>query len=112
MWAFVLNRERATLPSLDKLIAEDDPVRLFDDVLAQVDWTPWEMKYKPSKRGQPPIHPRILAAAILYGLYRGIRSSRKVAEACVYRFDFKWLVHCLCIDHSTISNFRTAFRSR
>lgn len=94
---------------LDKLIAENDPVRLFDEVLSQVDWTSWEAKYKPSKRGQPPIHPRFVAAAILYGLYRGIRSSRRLEEACVYRFDFKWLVHGKRIDYSTMAKFRTRF---
>lgn len=85
-------------------------MRLFDEVLAEVDWTAWEAMYKPGKRGQPPIHPRFLAGAILYGLYRGIRSSRRVEEACNYRFDFMWLVQCRRFDHTTISNFRTRFR--
>ena len=108
-WAYVPDRERCVLPSLEKLIAEDDPVRLFDEVLSQVDWTPWKEKYKPGKRGQPPIPPQLIAAAILYGLYRGIRSSRRLEEACNYRVDFRWLVHNKRIDHSTISKFRTRF---
>lgn len=109
-WAYVPNRERYVVPKLDNLIAEDDPVRLFEEVLSQVDWTSWEEKYEPGKRGRPPIHPRFIAAAILYGLYRGIRSSRRVEEACVYRLDFKWLVHCIRIDYSTIVKFRTRFQ--
>ena len=32
--------------------------------------------------GQPPIHPRIVAGAILYGLTLSIRSSRKLEDAC------------------------------
>lgn len=103
------DRERLALPTLNKLIAEDDPVRLFDEVLSQVDWTPWEEKYKPGNRGQPPIPPRLVAAAILYGLYRRIRSNRRLEEACTYRFDFIWLVHARPIDYSTIANFRTRF---
>ena len=108
-WAYVPDRERLALPTLEKLIAEDDPVRLFDEVLSQVDWTPWEEKYKPGKRGQPPIPPQLIAAAILYGLYRGIRSSRRLEEACNYRVDFRWLVHAKRIDYSTIAKFRTRF---
>ena len=108
-WAYVPDRERLVLPTLDKLVSEDDPVRLFDEILSQVDWSPWEEKYKPGNLGQPPIHPRLVAAAILYGLYRRIRSSRRLEEACVYRFDFKWLVHAKPIDYSTIANFRTRF---
>ena len=48
-----------------------------------MDWSAWE-----SRRagillaGQPPIHPRIVAGAILYGLTLSIRSSRKLEDAC------------------------------
>jgi transposase len=96
-------------PSLDSMIGEDDPVRLVDEVLARVDWSEWEAHYE-RKRGQPPIHPRHVAAAILYGMYRGIRSSRKLEEACCYRLDFIWLVEGRRIDHTTFNKFRTRFR--
>lgn len=96
-------------PTLDSLIAADDPVRLFADVLDQVDWSLWEAEY-PRRKGQPPIHPKHIAAATLYGMYRGIRSSRKLEEACNYRFDFVWLVEGRHIDHTTFNNFRTKFR--
>jgi hypothetical protein len=43
-------------------------------------------------------------------MYRGIRSSRKLEEACHYRFDFIWLVEGRHIDHSTFATFRTKFR--
>ena len=108
-WAYVPERERLALPTLEEAIGEDDPVRLFDEVLSQVDWSPWKEKYKPGKRGQPPIPPQLIAAAILYGLYRGIRSSRRLEEACNYRVDFRWLVHGRRIDYSTFAKFRTRF---
>jgi transposase len=91
------------------MIAPDDPVRFVDEVLSGMDWSQWEATYE-RKRGQPPIHPRYIASAILYGLYRGIRSSRKLEEACRYRFDFMWLVEGRAIDHTTFSKFRTRFR--
>lgn len=109
-WAFRRDREQIVLPTLDRIIAEDDPVRLFDEVLSQVDWSAWEAQYKPGKRGQPPIHPRWIAGAILYGLFRRIRSSRRLEEACNYRLDFMWLVHGERFDYTTIANFRTRFR--
>ena len=49
---------------LDDAIASDHPVRLLDDILKRIDWTPWENKYN-LVRGQPPIHPRVIAGAIL-----------------------------------------------
>jgi transposase len=96
-------------PTLDAIIAPNDPVRLVDEVLQVVDWSDWEDEY-PRQKGQPPIHPKHVAAAILYGMYRGIRSSRKLEEACNYRFDFIWLVEGRHIDHTTFSKFRTRFR--
>ena len=107
-----LDRHRAPLycRTLDQSIAEDDCVRLFDEVLAAVDWSAWEAEFQHHRRGQPPIHPKHLAAAILYALYRGLRSSRKVEEACNYRFDFIWLLEGRRPDHTTLAKFRTRFR--
>jgi transposase len=95
-------------PTLDSVISEDDPVRLVDEVLAGIDWSSWEGQYD-GKRGQPPIHPRLVAGAILYGMYRGIRSSRKLEESCCYRLDFLWLLEGRQIDHTTFCTFRTRF---
>ncbi len=90
------------------MIAADDPVRVVDEVLAGLDWSAWEAEYD-GTRGQPPIHPRFVAAAILYGLSRGIRSTRKLEEACCYRLDFLWLVEGRRIDFTTFAKFRTRF---
>jgi transposase len=98
-------------PTLDAILAPDDPVRLVDDVLQNFDWSDWEAQYRRYK-GQPPIHPRYIASAILYGLYRGIRSSRRLEEACNYRFDFMWLVQGQHIDHTTFAKFRTRFHKQ
>ena len=105
-----INRKQMVLfaPTLDSMISEDDPVRLVDEVLAGIDWSSWEGEYD-RKRGQPPIHPRCVAAGILYGMYRGIRSSRKLEESCCYRFDFLWLVEGRQIDYTTFCRFRTRF---
>jgi len=106
-----MNRQQMALfaPTLEAMIREDDPVRLFDEVLVGVDWSAWEAEYH-GKLGQPPIHPRYVAGAILYGLCRGIRSSRKLEEACCYRLDFLWLLEGRQIDHSTFSKFRVKFQ--
>ena len=105
-----MNRQQTVLfgPTLDSTISEDDPVRLFDEVLAGLDWSGWEAHYD-GTRGQPPIHPRFLCASLVYGLCRGIRSSRKLEEACRYRLDFMWLLEGRRIDHTTLAKFRTRF---
>jgi transposase len=100
-------REQMVLfPSrLDDAIGQDHTVRLLDDILAGLDWSKWESAYD-LRRGQPPIHPKVLASVILYGLLTRIRTSRALEEALQVRLDFRWLVEGRSIDHSTISEFR------
>ena len=62
----------------------------------------------PQARGQPPIHPRVLASVLLYGLLTRIRSSRALEEALCVRLDFRWLAEGRTIDHTTLSTFRKA----
>jgi transposase len=95
-------------PTLESVIAEDHPVRLFDEVLRELDWREWENHYC-GVAGQPAIPPRIVASVILYGLSLGLRSSRKLQDACGNRLDFVWLTDGREIDHSTICKFRTRF---
>ena len=90
---------------LDDAIEANHRVRLLDDILGHLDWSAWEASYQLT-RGQPPIHPRIIAGVILYGLLTRIRSSRALEEALTVRLDFRWLVEGRSIDHTTISEFR------
>jgi transposase len=110
-WAVApLDRLQVTLfaPTLDDSISPDHPVRLFDEFLRDIDFSDWESMYI-RVVGQPPIHPRILAAGIIYGLSLGIRSSRKLEDACCNRVDFMWLMQGRKPDHATFCNFRTQF---
>ena len=97
-------------PTLDSWIPENHPVRLFDEILSRLDWSSWESHYDGCV-GQPPIHPRILAGVILYGMSQGIRSSRSLERACANSLDYLWLTSGRSLDHSTLCNFRTQFRS-
>ncbi len=95
-------------PTLDDSISEDHPVRLYDEILTSCDWSSWESQYV-LVAGQPPIPPRIVASAILYGLSQGIRSSRVLERMCKNSLDYIWLVHGHGIDHTTFCKFRTRF---
>jgi transposase len=94
--------------SLEDAVPCDHPVRSFESCMDFVDWEPWELRYS-KLLGQPPIHPRLMASAILYGLIRNIRSSRLLEDATRERVDFMWLLEGRTIDHSTLAAFRTAF---
>lgn len=102
-----LSRDQLVLfpEKLDQVIPLDHTVRLLDDILQRVDWSSWEKLYE-LRRGQPPIHPRVVAGAILYGILHCILSSRALEEALLVRNDFRWLVEGRSIDHTTICIFR------
>jgi len=93
--------------SLGDLIAADHPIRLFDEILDQLDWKIFEQDYRVEKRGQPPIAPRILAAVLLFGIHRNVRSSRSLEYQLNCNIEFMWLAHGHKIDHSTLAAFRS-----
>ena len=92
-------------PTLEDAISEDHPVRLLDEILRGLDWSEWVTPCG-DHRGRPPIHSRILAAIILYGLMRRIRSSRTLEYMCGHNVDFIWLAEGHRPDHGTLSGFR------
>ncbi|MFO1043182.1 MAG: IS1182 family transposase [Planctomycetaceae bacterium] len=92
---------------LDEVVGGSHCVRLLDEILSQLDWSNWEKSYV-LHRGQPPIHPRVMASILLYGLMKGVRSSRALEESLSFRLDFRWLAEGRSIDHTTLSKFRQA----
>ncbi len=90
---------------LDELVGASSPVRILAGLLEEVDWSDWEKSYMGC--GQPPIHPRYLAGAILYGLLNRERSSRELERAARKDLDFIWLFEGFTPDHSTFAEFRT-----
>jgi transposase len=57
-------------------------------------------------KGQPPYHPGLMTALLLYGYCRGIYSSRRLEIACEERLDLRALVGAERPDHSTIAQLR------
>jgi transposase len=58
------------------------------------------------ERGQPPFHPVMMVALLLYGYCCGIYSSRRIAKACRERVDFMSIVALDPPDFRTICEFR------
>lgn len=107
-WAEVPEpREQALLipVRLDEAVSAEHPVRLLDEIMHRMNWQSFEARYH-GRIGQPPIHPRVIASVLIYGMWTGLRSSRRLEEALQMRFDFRWLAQGRRIDHTTISEFR------
>jgi len=58
------------------------------------------------ERGQPPYHPAMMVALLLYAYAVGIYSSRRIAKACIERVDFMAIVALDAPDFRTTSEFR------
>src|SRR3990170_4596737 len=59
-----------------------------------------------SEKGQPPFHPVMMVALLLYAYCSGIYASRRIAKACRERVDFMSIVGLDAPDFRTISDFR------
>jgi transposase len=58
------------------------------------------------EKGQPPYHPAMMTALLLYGYAVGVYSSRRIARACGERVDFMAIVALDAPDFRTVSDFR------
>jgi len=58
------------------------------------------------EKGQPPYHPAMMTALLLYGYAVGVYSSRRIARACGERVDFMSIVALDAPDFRTVSDFR------
>src|SRR5258708_16080250 len=59
-----------------------------------------------SEKGQPPYHPVMMTALLLYSYCSGVYSSRRIAKACRERTDFLMIVALDPPDFRTVSEFR------
>jgi len=87
------------------LIPSDEPVRLLNAVMEEMDYTKLMAAY--SERGRIGYPPRILFKVIVYANMRKIRSTRKIEQACRENINFMYLLEGeRAPDHNTISRFR------
>jgi transposase len=101
-----LHRYQETLlpKRLDDYISSDHLARLVVEIAKHLDISSIEAKY--SSLGQHAYHPRMMLALLFYGYSIGVRSSRKIAQACEERLDFIYIAQGLTPSHDRIASFR------
>jgi transposase len=93
-------------PSLDELVAEDSPVRVYNAFIDALDVEEMGIELNENKVGNSSYDPRAMLKLLVYGYSYGIRSSRKLERAVYHNISFIWLTAGLKPDHKTISEFR------
>src|SRR4051794_2039514 len=99
-------------PSPQDWLPEDDLVYFLIDTVATIDLSPIFAHYGRERRGQPPFHPRMMVALLLYCYATGTRSSRKIMRRCQVDVACRVIVGEDVPDFRTISDFRKTHLAR
>lgn len=90
---------------LNDLLPEGDLAYFVRDTAVSLDLTAIFAAYA-EERGQPPFHPTMMTALLLYAYCRGVYSSRKIAAACERELGFMVIAARARPDFRTIAAFR------
>src|SRR4029450_9444149 len=103
------DRSQVTLlpECLDDYIADDNPVRVVDAYVEELDLQ--ELGFEgaePALTGRPAYHPAVLLKIYIYGYLNRIQSSRRLEREAQRNVELMWLTGRLRPDFKTIANFR------
>ena len=100
-----VDRNQATIVTLDVMVAPDSEARLVDAFVDSLDLEKLGFR-PPAAEGRPAYDPRSMLKLYVWGYRKGIRSSRKLAASCRENVEAMWLVSGVRPDFRTISDFR------
>src|SRR4030088_295863 len=103
------DRSQVTLlpECLDDYLAEDNPVRVVDAFVDELDLQDLGFESAdPAATGRPAYHPAVLLKIYIYGYLNRIQSSRRLECETQRNVELMWLTGRLMPDFKTIANFR------
>src|SRR6202048_2162570 len=104
-----VDRGQSTLfpECLDDWIDEDNPVRVIDVFVDELDLGALDFGgVDPKATGRPSYHPSILLKLYIYGYLNRVQSSRRLEREAGRNVEVMWLTGHLVPDHKTIADFR------
>jgi transposase len=92
---------------LDDWIGEDNPVRVIDVFVDELDLAGLGFEgVDPKSTGRPSYHPAVLLKLYIYGYLNRVQSSRRLEHEAGRNVEVMWLTGRLSPDHKTIADFR------
>ncbi len=92
---------------LDDYIGEDNPVRIVDEFVEQLDLRQLGFSGSdPKATGRPAYHPSLQLKLYIYGYLNQIQSSRRLERESLRNVELMWLLGRLSPDFKTIADFR------
>ena len=95
------DRRQATLfpERLDDYVAEDNPVRVIDVFIDDLDISGLGFKSEAAGTGRPGYHPKVMLKLYVYGYLNRVQSSRRVEREAQRNVELMWLTGHL-LQHS------------
>jgi len=103
------DRSQVTLlpECLDDYIGEDNPVRVVDAFIDELDLEALGFEgATAAATGRPSYHPSVLLKVYVYGYLNRIQSSRRLEREAQRNVELMWLTGRLAPDFKTIADFR------
>lgn len=102
------SRTQATLfpEALDEYITEENPVRVIDVFVDELDLTMMGINIEPAETGRPAYHPATMLKLFIYGYFNRVQSSRRLEREAGRNVELMWLLGRLAPDYKTIADFR------
>ena len=102
------HRHQATLfpDQLEDYISDDNPVRIVDVYVDELDLSGLGFKTIAADTGRPGYHPSIMLKLYIYGYLNRVQSSRRLERECNRNIELIWLLGKLAPDFKTIADFR------
>lgn len=85
-------RQPALLPScLEDYVGEDNPARMIDVFVDELDLGSLGFVVTPAATGRPPYHPAMLLKLYIYGYLNRVQSSRRLEREAQRNVELMWL---------------------
>jgi len=103
-----ISRDQITImpDCLEDYVTAENPVRVVDAFVDQLDIAALGFKAKPAEEGRPGYDPRDMLKLYIYGCNNKIRSSRRLQREAGRNLELMWLLGKLVPDFRCISDFR------
>jgi len=103
-----LDRSQGTLfpERLDDYVEEENPVRVIDVFIDDLDVSGLGFKAEPAHTGRPGYHPKMMLKLYVYGYLNRVQSSRRLEVEAQRNIELMWLTGRLAPDFKTIADFR------
>jgi len=101
-------RHQTTLfpEALDDYITEENPIRVIDAFVDNIELAGLGFKTIPADTGRPAYHPSTMLKLYIYGYLNRIQSSRRLERETGRNVELMWLLQRLSPDFKTIADFR------